>query len=884
LVGREIEQRRLMALLDRVQHSADALVLRGDPGIGKTTLLDWVAQAAVEGGVQVLRATGHAADQGTQYLMVRLLLGRFGDRLEPLEPILRDALTTVLRLHEGGASDTLVGLAVLELLGAVGDTRPVLLLADDVQWFDTASVEVLAFLARRLNSERVGLVAATRSRRADGPFDQLPDLELSGLDRREAAHLTERLGYQLDDAHFARTGGNPLALQVLSRGDSEGGAGDTLTARLRDGFSAELAQLPPDSRRALAFLAVAGRVPDEVCVKALDLLGLDERAINVAASRGVLTEAREFRHPLLLEAAHPDASETAAIHDALADAYEATDDDTAALHRLRGSKRLDAAELERARDRAARLAAAGDLDDAITVYRAVAERSDDGELACEALRRAGYAAARQRRLPLGLELLQAATERAPTASLRARVAHTRAWLQTWVGSNAAVEAARLHQAIREAVRAQRDGLPGEVGASETEWKSLLGLSAMGNALIGLAACDEMGTDVDGGVDELVLRVVTGDARVAPDVRALIERAVNGEVEATQAAADPTFATACELLSWEGAWTHMYRLTEIERVALEFDADSEVGPIAFRRVVALLHQGDALAAYGVALHASERTPEETSTMMAMAATASIVGAGEATERVRSTLAATRNLGSAWNEVDALRIAAVHALTTADVAGAHGFAIELHDLLQERGFLHPGFGSVRGDLAEVLALAGDTGRLSVVLDELERGPYVSDWSRGVAARARGVAGDQARFPTAIALLHESVWETARTRLAWARAAVGTATGREQARAAADMFQAMGARPWAALAHDLDVAGTGPERERANPVLDDLSERERTVALAVARGLGNKQVAAELLISRKTVEAHLVQVYRKLGVQTRTQLTALCHGGRVGTAEIR
>jgi DNA-binding NarL/FixJ family response regulator len=143
-----------------------------------------------------------------------------------------------------------------------------------------------------------------------------------------------------------------------------------------------------------------------------------------------------------------------------------------------------------------------------------------------------------------------------------------------------------------------------------------------------------------------------------------------------------------------------------------------------------------------------------------------------------------------------------------------------------------------------------------------------------------GDTGQFERSTQLLHDSPWETARTELCWARHIRDSdpVASREHALRAHTLFQGAGARPWAAQArHLLTVANTVSTRQPPETVdrLEPLSERERTVALAVSRGLSNKAAAAELFISQKTVDAHLRQIYRKLGVRSRTQLAVVCYG---------
>jgi DNA-binding CsgD family transcriptional regulator len=331
------------------------------------------------------------------------------------------------------------------------------------------------------------------------------------------------------------------------------------------------------------------------------------------------------------------------------------------------------------------------------------------------------------------------------------------------------------------------------------------------------------------------------------------------------------ATYCELLLMEGHWTAGDRsasqyLAEIRQAHL----NSEFGPAVARSVVARTFLGDAMTAYGLTLTALEREPDDGSVLGTSAFVGAVVGA----DRAREWATRTRDRGLEL-ELTAFTIDGTHRLGLIELAadnpdGAYEHLTETWRLLTSHGYRHPGYAYARGDIAEVFARTGRVNEARQVITELETSPFESPWARGVAARARGILGESGQFQKALLLLEESPWEMARTRLCWARDKADAA----QARQALEAFETMGARPWAAMARALcEGTKAQPVEDLVHP-LDALSDRERTVALAVARGLSNKDVGGELFISLKTVDAHLQQIYRKLEIRSRTQLSALCY----------
>src|SRR5580693_2572456 len=371
LLDRERERAALDGLLSDVRSGrGGALVVRGEAGVGKSALLEYVTGAAAD--MRIARAGGVESVMELAFAGVHQLCAALLGRLEDLPDPQRDALGVAFGLRGGAAPDRfLVGLAVLTLLSEVAGERPLLCVVDDAQWLDQASAQVLAFAARRLLAEPVGLIFAARE--PGEQFRGLPDLEVRGLLDKDARALLAsavrvRLDEQVWDRIVAETNGNPLALLELPRGLSPaqlaGGFGlvgaQAVPARVEQGFRERLAALPAGTR-SLMLVAAAEPAGDPVLVlRAAGRLGIAASAAEAASADGLLeigTRVR-FRHPLVRSAVYSSASppERRAAHQVLA---EVTDPDRDADRRVwhlaaaaPGPDEGVAAELERSAGRA----------------------------------------------------------------------------------------------------------------------------------------------------------------------------------------------------------------------------------------------------------------------------------------------------------------------------------------------------------------------------------------------------------------------------------------------------------------------------------------------------------------------------------------------------
>ncbi|HXC83347.1 MAG TPA: AAA family ATPase [Trebonia sp.] len=388
LIDRRDERETLDRLVDAVRvGDSRVLVLRGELGVGKTALLDYVTGRAA--GCRVARAVGVQSEMELAFAGLHQLCAPVLDRLQALPRPQRDALRTAFGISGGPAPDRfLVGLAVLGLLSEVAGQRPLVCLVDDTQWLDRASAQVMGFVARRLAAEPVAVIFATRL-----PGEELaglPELTLAGLGRDDArtlldSALTGFLDVRVRDQIITETRGNPLALLELPRemspAELAGGFGlpgaMSLPRRLERSFRRRLDALPAQTR-CLLLLAAADPSGDPALLwRAAWRLGIQLQAAAPATEAGLaeFSPGVRFRHTLVRSAAYRSATiqERQQAHRALAEATDAeSDPDRRAWHRAQAAAGPDeevAAELERlagrARARGGQAAAAAFLERAV---------------------------------------------------------------------------------------------------------------------------------------------------------------------------------------------------------------------------------------------------------------------------------------------------------------------------------------------------------------------------------------------------------------------------------------------------------------------------------------------------------------------------------------
>jgi tetratricopeptide (TPR) repeat protein len=373
LLGRGSECEVLDGLLEAIRGGESrVLVLRGDPGVGKSALLEYVVGRA--SGCELARATGVESEMELPFAGLHQLCAPTADRLGHLPGPQRDALSVAFAMSTGAPPDRfLVGLAVLGLLSEAAEEHPLVCVVDDVHWLDRESMQALQFAARRLLAESIGIVFAVRQSGDDRPLAGLPELVLEGLGDGDARELLGSvMSWPLDervrDRIVAETRGNPLALLELPRGLSPaelaGGFGlpsvAPLPSRIEDSFGRRLAPLPPSTLQ-LLLLAAAEPVGEPTLVwRAASRLGVGVEAADAAESEGLVEFGARitFRHPLVRSAIYRAASpeDRRQAHGALAEATDPQlDPDRRAWHLAQAAAGPDedvASELERSAGRA----------------------------------------------------------------------------------------------------------------------------------------------------------------------------------------------------------------------------------------------------------------------------------------------------------------------------------------------------------------------------------------------------------------------------------------------------------------------------------------------------------------------------------------------------
>jgi DNA-binding CsgD family transcriptional regulator len=898
LLGRQRECAVLRRLLDAaLAGDGGVLVVHGEPGVGKTALLDWAVQE--ERQLRVLRTIGVEGEMELPFAALQQLCSPILDRAERLPDPQRNALGVAFGLSSGqNPNPFLVGLAALGLLSEASQERPVLCVVDDAQWLDRASARALAFVARRLLAEKIAFVFAARE--LGDALAGLAELRVEPLGRRDSRTLLESvLAAPLDDRVLdrivAETRGNPLALLELPRGltptQLAGGFGlpaaVPLSASIEESFTRRLAGLPGDARR-LLLVAAADPVGDTALVwRAARQLGIPESVVEAVEAEDLLELGARvvFRHPLVRSAVYRAAGlkERRAVHQALADATDPLiDPDHRAWHRAQAASMPDediAAELERSAGRAQ--ARGGLAAVAAFLERAAALTPESGHRA----RRLLAAAAAKRDagdLDAALGLLGSADTGALDELGRARL--------ELLGGQIALEQRRAGEAGRLFVSAARRLEPLDPDlARETYLEALAG--TMSNDV-----------DVAGGapaVAEAARAAPTGT--VPPRTVDLLLEAFAIRLTDGYAAAAPAFARALELLlridtqsEDVGRRLSLSSTRNGNIVALELWDDEALHRLAARQVQVARTAG-ALVHLQFALSFLAR-----SHMLAGDFTAATLMIDEARLLAEATgnpaLVNAPMILAAWRGDEARASELIEA--TSEEAAARRWTsnnyarsvlyngLGRHDAARDAAWeaFQPdpiGYGSLLvSELAEAASRTGDRAVLDSVLAWLSErtGVISSDWATGIETRVRALLSEA---EAAERLYRDSIAHLARTRMRvelarthllygeWLRRERRRLDAREHLRTALEAFSSMGTEAFARRA-ERELLATGERaRKRTVDTFDQLTPQEEQVARLAAQGTTNREIATQLFITQSTVEYHLRKAFRKLDVKSRTQL---------------
>jgi len=883
------------------------LVVRGEPGVGKTALLDYLAGQTA--GCRVVRAAGVQSEMELAFAGLHQLLAPMLDRLEQLPVPQRDALRTAFGLSAGPAPDRfLVALAVLSLLSEVAGERPLVCVIDDQQWLDRASAQALGFAARRLAADPVGLVFAARI-----PGEELaglPELAVEGLAEGDArvlldSALTGPLDTRVRDQIVAEARGNPLALLELPRGmtpaELAGGFGlpgaGSLTGRIEDSFRRRLDALPAQARR-LLLLAAADPSGDPGLVwRAAGRLGLPVQATAAPAVEAGLVEfgARvRFRHPLVRSAAYRSASfpERQEVHGVLAEVTDPqVDPDRRAWHRAQAAAGPDeevAAELERcagrAQARGGLAAATAFLDRAVRLTADPAHLVERTLAAAQASVQAGafdqalgllvmtearpldeLASARldllraQIAFASGLDsdatplLLKAARRLEPLNPGLARETYLNAWgAALLAGRLAAGDMAEICRAARALPRSQQPG-PVELLLDGLALLITDGLPAAAPTLRqAVSAFASVGVSADDGLRWGWMAVVAANILWDDDGwRAILARQV-------------------QLARNAGALEHLPLYLEAAAIIAAWSGDFGAAASLIAEVNAVREAiGSRIAPYAALLLGSLRGSQAEAIPL-IEATINEAEAGGQGLAVTSARWAAAMLYNGLGRYDEASEAARQA-----AENPSGLQVSMWALIE---------------LIEAAARSGNMPMASDALERLAETTQVSGtgFGLGIEARSRALMAEDG---PADGLYLEAIDRLGRTQLRpelarahlvygeWLRRQGRRSQAREQLRTAHGMLDTMGMEGFAERARRELLATGETARKRTVQATVEASQaltaQEAQVARLARDGLSNPEIGARLFISSRTVQYHLGKVFTKLGISSRGQLNRVLPG---------
>jgi len=904
LLGREAEREAIDALVAAARDGLSAvLMLTGEPGIGKTRLLEYAAAAAAD--LRVIWLTGVESETQLGFGALHRLLRPFLNRVPGLPGPQRDALSAAFGLSGTEPADRyLIGLATLTLLSAVAAEHPVVCLVDDVHWLDRESAEALAFTARRLHADALAFIFGGRAEAgAQAAFAALAARRLGGLEPLDGRALLA-LGVQgsLDpavaDRLVAGTSGNPLALIELTvqlspeqlAGVAPLPARLPVSRMLEAHFRATISALPADARTLVLLIAAAPAEDAALIWRAAGALRLTARAASAAVERGIL--AREprlaFRHPLLRSAVYAaaDPGQRRQVHAALAVACSSAGDaERSAWHRAEAAAGADdeaAAALEAAADLARTRGGYSEqalfLSRAAELTTAPQQRAERLLAAADAHLISGDPAAAEVMLDMAAHLSDPVS--------RARALRTRAMIEMFHARVASVPAMLLEAVV-------------ELGAQDPPmaWELLFG--AMHAALMarehvsGTTLGDVAKATADAWHDPdapdwtadllmegLARRVAEGHAQAVPVLRQALARlrASTGLKETGIPIGVLVSFAADELWDIEA-------LRELaDRIAA---ADRGQGALyALSQTLLVVAQGELVAGRLAEADACYAEADDFFAATGFPAAGPVhrvlllAWTGREDE-LRTAMASITYLADSLGQVHLLNLGR-HALAVLDV-GLGRYQSALDHALKVFRDDPPGVGNL------VLPLIVETGvrtghheaAAAALIRMTERARAAgTPWGLGLLARCEAlVSADEqaeARYRESVELLSQvpAALDLARTRLLfgeWLRRRRRRGEARAQLRAAHQVFDSCGAVPFAERAR-AELLATGEHvRKRSGPAPNDLTPQERQVAILAARGSTNAEIASRLFITVSTVEFHLSKVFRKLGISSRRQIAS-------------
>ncbi|GII68158.1 LuxR family transcriptional regulator [Sphaerisporangium melleum] len=908
LIGRDAEIRALAGMVDRIHDGGGGLMVRGEAGIGKSALLAAAAALAAERGLRVLTAVGVQSETLLPYAGLHQLLHPIQAHDDRLPAPQREALRAAFGMTDAAVPDLyLVALATLNLLVEAATRAPTLLVVDDAHWLDQASAQVLAFVARRIESAPVLLLAGIRDGFPSVLSDAgLPGMPLEGLPEAAAGSLLDAAGLELAPKTRQRVlreaAGNPLALMELPRA-WDGLDGDALlrtswlplTVRLEKTFGSQVAELPPATRTLLLVAAVNdGSVLAETLAAAARLSrdAAEQDLAPAVAARLIATGQGRvvFRHPLMRSAIYQAASLAqrhaahAAIADTLAELSGGAPGDLAdreIWHRAAASPRPDdtvAAALDAMADRARQRGVAAA---AVSALEQAARLSHDQHERAERLLRAADASVELGNHDVVARLLRQTEPLNLSPQQRTRVLWIRGAFDDGTGDHAVGPLALAE--LAETVAAEGD----HERALRILWSAALRcfwvepgpqarerVVAVAEALpidrrhpqllavLAYAAPIERGGVVIDG-----LREVTSQPVVDPQAARLLGTAavLVGALDL----AERLSAAALTGLRSHGRLQLLARALSAQAWSAVFLVDLDVAIPAVHEAALLAAETGQPLMYGTAV--------STKALLAALRGERDDALALATEAERLSL--TASVRPVLATVQVAR--AMVALADGRFAEAHDRLARMHDPSDPSHHI-----ALRcyflGLLADAAAHSGNVAEGRVILAEMEevarRTPSPALWAGLLLARA--LLAEESRAPALFeeALASDAVrWPFARahTQLAygeWLRRRRRVAQAKPLLRSARETFDALGALPWSERARrELRASGERSE-QRPVEVRDRLTAQELQIVQMVAEGMTNREIGERLYVSHRTIGAHLYRIFPKLGITSRAELGAI------------
>jgi DNA-binding CsgD family transcriptional regulator/tetratricopeptide (TPR) repeat protein len=895
LIGRDAERETVARLVAGARRGeGGSLVVRGDAGIGKTALLEYAA--GLTEGMTVLRTAGVDAESDLAFAGLFGLVRPIAAKLDQLAETQSRALAGALGLAQSSDPDRfLVSAAVLGLLAAAAEDRPVLCLVDDAQWLDRPSIDAIVFAARRIQADAVTILFGAREgepRRLDA--SGLPELLLSGVDERSAASILELAAPTATAAVRARliveAAGNPLALLELPAALSDGQLAGrdrlpeavALTPRLQGVFQARIAQLPEATRLAMLLCAADNTGDVATVLGAATRLGLTTEAFAPAEAAGLIRieEASfRFRHPLVRSALYDGASlaQRQRAHAALADALSGYDQDDRrvwhqAMATLSGDEDVAAAleaSARRAQERAGHASAA-------TAFQRAAELTRDESLLASRLASAAEAAWNAGQPDRARPLIERALRFAEPEQ-RARLLHLRGVIEARSGpmrnavatfleaAAASRDASLTLEILLEAAEIASDiGEPAavaELGARAAKLPALTGRDRFKRAvLLGFAArfageddrartSFEEALALTDGLDDPRAHVWAAQAAsVGFDLGAGLQSATRAVELARRQGLLSVLPLALMQQAMEYVWNSRldfayaaaeegYRLS----LDLGYEGDWHLAPMAC--VEAIRGREADARAHAEAVIGLEQQSGETFLITTTRATLGQLelALGRPEEAAEILLAIVAPDRTDVNPIVA--IASVpDAIEAALRAGKTGEVVDAPLARLRAWVVKAPTDARRSLLARCDALVGARPEDEAFMEALTLGRSLPPFQR---ARTELLYGE------------------------WLRRERKRTDARVHLRAAAELFRTLGATPWETRA-DAELRATGETARKRDPSsVAELTPQEIRIATLASKGLTNPEIAAELYLSPRTIEYHLRKVFSKLGIASRTEL---------------